>query len=118
MSNFHILAQAEDEKTISVVFHYPVPGTNNQAGISFQTALVLYLGGAENIKSEVADAAELANIQAGAIYELRTSVRWSRLGLSNAQKLQEVKNAWAYELSNLNNYFSIVLAFEGYKGNV
>lgn len=48
MSDFHVLQQAEDKKTIEVVFHFDVPATNNNAGISYQTAIVSFLGGPDH----------------------------------------------------------------------
>lgn len=118
MSDFHVLDQAADGKTINVVCHFPVPATVNQAGMSYQTAIVLFQGGAENIRSDVADAEELANLQAGALYEQSVSIRWSKMGLTNAQKLAEIKAAWTAKQAELAIYFPTVLAFEGYKGDV
>lgn len=116
--NFHVLDQAEDGNSINVVFHFAVPATNNQAGISYQTALAMHLGGAGNITSAVASPEELTNMQAGSVYELSTNVRFYKHGLTPAQKLNEIKAAWTAKQAEMSNYFSIVLAFEGYSGNV
>lgn len=118
MADFHVLDQAEDKKTINVVFHFPVPSTLNQVSISYQTALVMYLGGAEAIQSLVANPTELANMQAGSVYEVQMSIRWSKLGLTPAQKLAEIKAAWTAKYAELSEYFTNVLAFEGYSGSV
>lgn len=116
--DFHVLQQAEDEKTISVVFHYFVPATNNAVGVAYRTALVNYLGGADAITSAVADSTEIISLKAGELYEVQTSVRWSKLGLTDAQKLVEISAAYSAKQVEIIAYFGTVLAYYGHKGDV
>lgn len=118
--DFHVLDQAMDLKTVNVVFHYPVPATNNAVDISYRTALINYLGGVNAIVSSVPDITEveLAAMKAGEVYEVQTNVRWSRLGLTNGQKQAEVQAAYNNTQAEINGYFVVALAFYGYKGDV
>lgn len=119
MSDFHILEQAPDQKTVSVACHFPVAATNNEAGISYRDALVAYLtrGGA-TISSDVADAGELTQMQAGEVYEHQTSVRFSSLNLTNAQRLAEVQAFYNTEKTKVQADLQTRLAFYGYGGDV
>jgi hypothetical protein len=87
----YVLDQSIDGKTINVVFHFPIPSANNQAGVNYQTALVDFLGGSSNIKSAVPGSPDLAAMQAGSIFEYMTTHRWSVLGLTPAQMLSELQ---------------------------
>lgn len=91
MSSIHVLDQADDHKTINLVYHFPIPALNNGVGLSYRTELVTYLGGAAAITSQVATPTELTQMQSGALLELATSYRWSKMGLNDAQKLAEMQ---------------------------
>lgn len=97
MSNFHIREQSLDEKTIRIVCHISVPGTgNNAALIQWRTVLMNYMGGASQISSivpEVQGTQEETDMKAGAVYEKDETYRFSKLGLSQAQKNAEI-SAW------------------------
>ncbi len=117
MADFHVLSSSEDKKTVGVIFHFPVPAVNNQAGISYQNALVQFQGGASAIKSAVADATELASLQAGQLYEYQTDVRWSKLGLTPAQMLAEIKAAYNSAKAANQAELQDKLAFFGHSGS-
>ena len=117
--NIHILTQADDGKTCSAIFHIPVPSIDNSAGIPYQTALVQYLTQTQgSISSQIATGDELAAIQAGAVLENPVTVRWSRLGLNNAQKLAELSAYYTAHKTELLNSLSNLLAFWGYSTDV
>jgi hypothetical protein len=121
MSDFHILTTAEDEKTVNVVFHFAVPSGNNDAGIPWSTALIRWLGGEQIsvIPDHAIDfPAESSAMAAGTIFEKRKTVRFSRLGLSDAQKVAEIKAAWTSELAEAQAMLSVVIEYYGYHGNV
>lgn len=121
MSDFHILTQSDNQKTITVIFHIPIPSTGvNDAGISWQAAVVMAQGGADAITSSLPDisAEELSSLKAGAIVEKQTTVRFSSTNLTNAQRLQEIKDAFNVTKTELVSEKQNSLAFIGYAGNV
>lgn len=118
--DFHILTQAKDQNTINAVFHIPVPATNNDAGITWQQAVVKEAGGANNIISVLSDIepAELTAMKSGALIEKMENVRFSSIFLNNAQRLQEVKDRYNILKTLLIEEKRIILTFMGYGGNV
>ena len=121
MSNFHILSGDDKRKIIQVVFHVPIPaGGTNTAGISWQAAVVLAQGGADNIVSVLPGVTpqEESDLKAGVIYEVQNSVRFSSVNLTNAQRLQEVKDYFTALLSDFIAEKQITLDFMGYEGDV
>jgi len=94
MSDYHILQQALDKKTINVVFHLPIPGTGvNNAGVQWRDAIVLDAGGSDNINSILPgiDPIELAAMKSGALIEKYESLRFSILDLTPVQKKAEIE---------------------------
>lgn len=72
--HWHLRAGQPDGNGFTVLFHISIPAANNRVGFSYQTALVNSgLGGKTAMQSGTAadqiTAAELAQIQAGQIYE-------------------------------------------------
>ena len=119
--NYHIIMQAADRKTINVVFHISIPGIGeNEAAIQWRDALVLSLGGVDKVVSVLPgiSGAELTAMKAGEIYELSKSVRFSKLGLTDAQRRAEVAAAFTSESALLVAEKQITLNFIGYEGNV
>jgi len=120
MSDYHILTQQKNQNTVNVVYHIPVPGTNNEAGITWQEAVVAEAGGADNIVSVLPDilSEELIDLKAGALVEKVETVRFSSIYLTNAQRLQEIKDRYTALKSELIAEKQITLAFMGYSGEV
>jgi len=121
MSDYHILTQGRDKKTINVLFHIPIPATGtNDVGISWQAAVVREQGGADAISSNFLDisAEELSALKAGSIVEKQVTVRFSSTILTNAQRLQEIKNTFNTMKTEFVSEKQIDLAFIGYAGNV
>ncbi len=118
--NFYILTQAKNQNTINVVFHVPVPATNNEAGITWQEAVVKEAGGADNITSVLYDILpeELNSMKAGALIEKVENMRFSSIFLTNAQRLQQVKDRYDVVKVELMAEKQITLAFIGHKGDV
>ena len=97
MSDIHVLDFADDQKTINVIFHVPIPATGaNVAGVLWKDSLVAFQGGAGAIKSRLQniDPAELASMQAGTLFEFPTNIQFSSLGISDAQRIAELKTAF------------------------
>ena len=116
--NFHILTQSKDQNTVNVVFHIQVPATNNEAGITWQQAVVKEAG--SSITSILPDisSAELTSMQSGALIEKVENVRFSSIYLTNAQRLQEIKDRYNIVKTELIAEKQITLVFIGYGGNV
>lgn len=95
--HYHILEQGVDLKTARVAMHIAVPDVLNEAGVSYRQVLVWQktLGGAQ-IQSAVPNigAGELTQLQNGEILEVIETVRFSRLGLSKAEKKAELDAAY------------------------
>lgn len=120
MSDYHILNTDIKLKTVSCVFHIPIPATNNTVGVSWQDALVLSLGGADAITSVLTDItpAEESAMKAGSIFENVATVRFSSLNLTNAERLDEVEAAYAAAETDILDEKQITLNFYGKSGDV
>ena len=120
MSDYHIRSTEINLKSVNAVFHIPIPAANNAVGVSWQTALVLSLGGADAITSVLPDITpeELNAMKAGSIYENVATVRFSSLNLTNAQRLAEVEAAYTAAETNMLAEKQITLNFYGKSGDV
>lgn len=126
MSNYHTLTQAEDKKTVNVVFHIPVPeGGTNQADVLWRDAVVAEQGGSANIVSVLPgiEPTEDTLLKAGALIEVPKSLRFSRLGLTPAEKKAEIEAEYN-RLSGSDPKYSILalkqitLEWIGYEADV
>lgn len=120
MSDYHIRTTAVDLKIVSCVFHIPIPATNNTVGVSWQDALVLSLGGADEITSVLPDisTAELTAMKEGSIFENVETVGFSSLNLTNAQRLAEVETAYTEAETDVLAEKQVTLNFYGKSGDV
>lgn len=118
MSDFHVLEQADDMKTVSMVFHILIPDQVNAVGVNLRTALVNYLGGADAITSKVADSAELAQMKAGEVFEHHTVLRFSILGLTDEQKLAELTAFYNATVGEIQTMAQSRLQYYGFAADV
>lgn len=120
MSDYHILTTDLRLKTVSTVFHVPIPATNNAVGVSWRAALVLSLGGADAISSVLTDITpeELNALKAGEIFEDVATVGFSSVNLTNAQRLAQVETAYTAASSDVLAEKQITLNFYGKSGDV
>ena len=103
MSNYHVTTQSPEGKRVEVIWHIPIPsGHNNSAGVDARVALVGYLTWTtktDPIESNCPGitSGELAQVQAGELYELRRGYSFSSIdpGLSNAEKAAELDAEYA-----------------------
>lgn len=118
--NYHILSQDENRKSVDVVFHIPIPGTLNAAGITWQAAVVKELGGANAINSILPGitSEEDSALKAGALYEKQVNVRFSSISLTDVERLNQIKAAFTAEQTKLVSEKAITLNFMGLEGNV
>lgn len=117
MPDIHILTQDKDQRTVNVVFHVPVPITLNEAGITWQAAVVKEAGEITSVLLDI-DPAELTSLQAGALIEKVENVRFSTTGLTNAERLQEVKDQYNIVSAELIAEKQTTLAFIGFETEV
>lgn len=128
MSDYHILEQTRDGKQVNVVFHVTVPASGtNSAGVTWRDAVVKER---ENEKDESGNfitissmlkninAGEATNLANGALIEVNDIVRFSRLGLTPAQKRTEIENYFNVINSNLITEKQAVLEWIGQDGDV
>jgi len=120
MSDYHIQEVATDNKTISAVFHIPVPGGTNTAGNTWRESLVAYSGGADAIESNLINipGPEIAAMKSGAIVEQAVIIKFSSINLTNQQRISEVETAYATERDKITTELSAKLEFYGYEGDV
>jgi hypothetical protein len=98
MSDYHVMSQSADLKTVQIVFHIPVPDVVNEAAINYRAALVqqLTLDGAVIVSAYPNTiGAEITLLEAGELLEVVKSVRFSRLGLTPAEKAAELDVEYA-----------------------
>ena len=117
MANIHILEQAQDKKTVRTVFHYDIPAANNAVGVPWSTALLKSLGGEQvsvipgHATDFPVEAAAMAN---GTILEYQGTIRFSVLGLTDAQKLTEIQGAYANKQDEIMAELQVKLNYYGF----
>lgn len=117
MPDIHILEQAQDKKTVRVVFHYAVSAANNAVGVSWSAALLKHLSGEQvSIILDYAtdfpvEAAAMAN---GTVLEHQATVRFSRLGLTDAEKLAEIQVAYTNKQTEVMAELQVELNYYGH----
>jgi len=118
--NYHILSQEENQRTVNVIFHIPIPAALNSAGITWQAAVVKELGGAANIVPQLPGitSQEDSALKAVALYEKHVNVRFSSTNLTNAQRLAQIKATYTAEVARLVAEKQITLNFMGLEGDV
>lgn len=123
MSDYHLLTQAKDLKTVQAVCHIPIHDTNNAAGKSYRTALKEMLesrseDGTIASQCPSISPAELTQMQAGEIYEIPINYRFSILGLTNIQKRNELDAEFNEQKIVALNTLEIELAWWGFGRDV
>lgn len=118
MADIHILKQDIDIKTAQCVFHVPIPTGTNSAGVAWRDAVVADQGGSDAITSVLStiDQTELTQLKAGALVEFVQTVRFSSINLTNAQRLQQIKDEYNETKTEFVANKQIELAFFGWSG--
>lgn len=120
MSDYHVLTQDEKNRSISVVFHIPIPATGvNEAGFSWRNAIVKEQGGSANIISSLPDISKVEDtaLKAGEIFEKQTIVRFSSVNLSNAQRKIQIETMFDKIKTDLVAEKQITLQWIGYSAD-
>lgn len=120
MSDYHIREVAKDLKTVNVVFHLPIPATNNTVGTAWRGAVVAHKGGADAITSVLLDilSADLTKMKSGELVESAFTMRFSSIALTDAQRLAEVEARYSLELSAVLANLQATLKYYGKAGDV
>ena len=103
MSDYHILAQSIDKKTIQVALHYTIPANSQNKVSKYHRDLIVIVrkdqatGMVESQVPYLADefATELAQLRSGEKLEEIISYRFSSLNLSAAEKKAEIEAVWS-----------------------
>ena len=114
MPDIHIVKKSADNKTIDVIFHFPVPVGNNAADVSWPQAFLIEAGGQLASQLYGIDSAELAQIVAAQVIEHRTNIRFSSINLTNAERLAEVIEKYNDTQTSFFAVKQIELEFTGY----
>jgi hypothetical protein len=109
--DIHILDKSPDNKTATCIFHIPISGTN-QAGVDWPTVITRDRDTTPLMPWN--DAAENENIMTGNVMELKEVVRFSSAYLTNAERVDEIKAAFANRKSALLDQIQNRLQFHGY----
>lgn len=118
MSDCHILAGDKYGNRYRVVFHIPVPDQVNAVGVSYRMALVQYLGGATEIKSEIPElGTELTQLQAGELVEYGESF-YSNPNETLAQKQVKLDARFNEVKNEVLQDWQDVLSYWGYSRDV
>ena len=122
MSNYHVRQMQENKKMVKIVFHIPIPGGGtNQAGISWQAAVVLDQGGQDAIETvlpEIQGTAEETSMKAGELVEVQEWLRFSSTNLTNAQRKAEIEARYMELAADLIVEKQITLSFIGLADDV
>jgi hypothetical protein len=120
MSNYHVRAQNETERSASIIFHIPIPTENNGAGVALRTALSEYIKpqqddgsfGEFNSRLQGIDAGELTQLRNGELYEHYATMSFSE-GDTNAQKKTKIEDRYAALTTGALNKIRKILKFWG-----
>lgn len=111
--DLHILTQDPGNKMVEVVFHIGVPAGNNAAGTAWSTAVVQHLTPSSTLPGVTTT--EAAAVAAGTLLEVHETVRFSSTGLTNTQRLAQVRAAYTARKAALLAELAVKLDFWGYK---
>jgi len=121
MADYHTQTQDKNKKSVSVVFHIPIPDVGmNAAGKTWRQAIVLEQGGSVNIISELPGISieEDAQLKAGELYEVRRTVRFKSINLISAQRKEAIEKYFNKLVSDLVKEKQKTLEWIGYEGSV
>ena len=124
MAEVHVLKQ--NGHNLELVLHIPIPGGNNSAGVSWQTALVnsglvqpSILKDGDGTGGTI-DATEKAALASGALFErvLSYDMGTDFDGLNGAQKNAKIDGIYAAQLTDLQGRLQERLKYCGYTREV
>ena len=118
--NYHILKQSSKKDTVEVVFHIPIPATNNFAIKTFQIALKERLTQNGVVISSIVpniDSTELTQLQNGELLEVVENINFSA-NLTNVQKREIIRTRFSILSSEISVRIQDELRFWGFAENI
>jgi len=117
MADYHITSADVYGNRFTVVMHFPVPDTTNEAVVNYRTAIVEYQGGAP-IKSVLTDiGAEQTLLDAGQIIE-RVYPFHSNPQQTPAEKQALLDAMWELERGNQQAELARILSYWGFNRTI
>jgi hypothetical protein len=118
MADYHILSGRPDGNQYRVVFHLPVPDTDNNVGVNYRMALVEWLG-TEGLVSQVPfiSAPEQTQLDNGELYEHLWDYD-THDGISLSEKQAELDARFAAFSTAVVNQLQTRLGFWGFNRDV
>jgi hypothetical protein len=112
--DYHILEQAQDGKTMRVVFHFPVPAqAKNAADILYSDIVQKCCDLTSQLPNfETEYPTEYASLQSGTLIERLVVVQFSSINLTPAQKRAEIEAA--YEPERVAEFARLQIEWEWY----
>ena len=121
MADYHVLNTDNAGNSLRVVFHIAVPSSTNDAGKTYQTALIEWSAGGDgsSLTSAVPDieASELTQIQNGEIYE-RVIELASNPSETYPEKQARLDAEHAVVTASVASYLQTVLQYWGYQRDI
>jgi len=119
MSDYHILSSRPDGNALTVVMHFAVPDINNEVGVNYRVALLESMEGTPTSQVPFIDPAELAQIEAGEIFEWALQPMFStHPGETLINKRDRMDALWASECTKQQQRLQAKLQFWGYSRDV
>jgi hypothetical protein len=117
MADYHITSADQYGNRFTVVMHFPVPNTLNEAGVNYRAAVVEYQGGApiESVLPSIG--AEQTALDAGEIIE-RVYPFNSNPNETPAQKQARLDAMWSQKKTQEQTVLENVLSYWGFNRTV
>ena len=114
MSDYHVIEQAQDKKTIRVVYHFPIPAAaQNAAGIDYRSIVQKCCDLTSQLPNfETEFASEYTDMQIGAVIERVVVMRFSSINLTPAEKRAEIEAQ--YEPERVAEFDRLQIEWEWY----
>lgn len=116
MAVYTILTNAAKSNRSDVIIEFPVPASDNTVGVPWQTIVAELRDEAGSVNPrKLGDAAYLAKLDAGEVYELALSVEYDA-GLTDGEKLALLNAAVAEKVAEFTTEFAALYEFYGFEG--
>lgn len=120
--DYHVLFSNDENTQASVIFHIPIPGGVNEAGLTWIAAVLQYrYGRGESEQGSALEGispAEETAILAGELWEENHRVSFSSPTLTPAQRRDEIEAEYTVYKAQFLAEMQIILEWTGYESNV
>jgi len=118
MSNYHVLFQELERKSVHAIFHIPIPAAGvNGAGIGWRAAALMerqFNGGIGKSVLPGIASEELTALDNGSLIEVLERVRFTSTSLTDAQRNTQILEAYNAATTSVLAEKQITLNFMGY----